>query len=49
MRLITFPFLAAAMIAGPAFADPGKDDLEKALDKAKKDKKFFAAVFTLYN
>ncbi len=49
VRLITLPLLAAAMIAGPALADPGKQDLEKALDRAKKDKKYLAAVFTLYN
>lgn len=49
MRLITLPFLAAAVLAGPALADPGKDDLEKALATAKKDKKYLAAVFTLYN
>jgi hypothetical protein len=37
------------MMAGPALADPGKEDLEKALDIAKKDKKYLAAIFTLYN
>jgi hypothetical protein len=41
--------LAAALIAGPALADPGKDDLEKLIGTAKKDKKYVAAVFTLYN
>lgn len=49
MRLITFPLLAAAVMAGPALADPGKNDLEKAIAAAKKDKKYLAAVFTLYN
>ena len=49
MRRLTFPLLAAAMIAGPVLADPGKDDLEKAIAAAKKDKKYLAVVFTLYN
>jgi hypothetical protein len=49
MRWRGFPFLAAALLAAPALADPGKDDLDKLLEKAKKDKKYVAAVFTLYN
>jgi hypothetical protein len=49
VRRLTFPLLAVAMIAGPALADPGKEDLEKVLGTAKKDKKYLAAIFTLYN
>jgi hypothetical protein len=49
MRLLTFSFVAAAVLVAPALADPGAEDLDKLLDKAKKDKKYVAAVFTLYN
>lgn len=49
MRLITFPLIAAAVTAAPALADPGKEELEKTIGLAKKEKKYLAAVFTLYN
>ena len=37
------------MFAAPAFADPDKEDLEQALTKAKKEKKYVSVVFTLFN
>jgi hypothetical protein len=43
------PLAAAAVLAAPAVADPTKDDLDLALAKAKKDKKYLAVVFTLFN
>jgi len=44
------PVVAAAVLAAPAAAaDPGKEDLEQALAKAKKEKKYLAVVFTLFN
>jgi hypothetical protein len=47
-RLI-LPVVAAAVLAAPAAADPTKADLDQALTKAKKDKKYLAVVFTLFN
>ena len=50
MHRLVAPVLAAAVLAAPALgADPAKDDLEQALAKAKKEKKFVAVVFTLFN
>jgi hypothetical protein len=49
VRRIVIPVLAAAVFAAPAaVADPTKDDLDQALTKAKKDKKYVAVVFTLF-
>ena len=49
MHRFILPVVAAAVLAAPAAADPTKDDLDQALTKAKKDKKFLAVVFTLFN
>lgn len=50
MHRLVLPFLAATVLAAPAAcADPSKDDLDQALTKAKKDKKYLAVVFTLFN
>ena len=49
MRRLVLPFLAATVFAAPALADPSKDDLDQALAKAKKDKKYVSVVFTLFN
>ena len=50
MQRLVLPFLAAAVLAAPAVAaDPSKDDLDQALAKAKKEKKYVSVVFTLFN
>ena len=50
MHRLILPAVAAAVLAAPAAAaDPTQDDLDQALAKAKKDKKFLAVVFTLFN
>jgi hypothetical protein len=51
MHRLVLPFLAATVLAAPAIAadDPSKEDLDQALAKAKKDKKYLAVVFTLFN
>lgn len=49
MYRIVFTLIAAAAVAVPAAADPTKDDLDQALAKAKKDKKYLSVVFTLCN
>ena len=46
---LVLPLLAATVLAAPAAADPGKDDLDQALAKAKKEKKYVSVVFTLFN
>jgi len=48
VRLTPLPFLAAALVAGPALAEPAKSDLDQALDKAKKEKKLVTLVFTQF-
>ena len=49
MYRFVLPVVAAAVLAAPAAADPTKDDLDQTLAKAKKEKKYVAAVFTLFN
>ena len=41
------PLLAAALVAGPALAQP-KSDIDFALAKAKKEKKLVTLVFTQF-
>jgi hypothetical protein len=42
--------VAAAVLAAPAVAaDPVQDEFDQAVAKAKKDKKYLAVVFTLFN
>ena len=40
--------LAAALVAGPALAQPPKSDIDLALAKAKKEKKLVTLVFTQF-
>lgn len=49
MYRFVLPLAAAFALAAPVAADPTKDDLDQALTKAKKDKKYLAVVFTLFN
>ena len=49
MHRLVMPLLAAAVFAAPAVADPTKADLDLALAKAKKEKKYVSVVFTLFN
>lgn len=49
MHRFILPVVAAAVLAAPAAADPTKADLDQVLAKAKKDKKYVAVVFTLFN
>ena len=42
------PLLAAALVAGPALAEPPKSDIDLALAKAKKEKKLVSLVFTQF-
>lgn len=49
MHRLVVPLLAATVFAAPAAADPGKDVLEQALAKAKKEKKYVSVVFTLFD
>ena len=50
MHRLAFPLLAATLLAAPAVAaDSAQEQLDQALAKAKKEKKYLAVVFTLFN
>ena len=49
MHRLVVPLLAATVLAAPALADPSKADLDQALARAKKDKKYVSVVFTLFD
>ena len=49
MHRLAFPLLAATVLAAPAVAaDAAQEQLDQALTKAKKEKKYVSVVFTQF-